>query len=107
MDRRLSAFSALAAFAGGVFVGMFLTSHRSRRMGEHIVHSAQEGSEWINERAETARRRILEAGDEAAEKLREGMREVIQNILPDLADDPEAWEDVFVQTAQDLKQMRK
>lgn len=94
---------ALGAFIGGLAIGLFFAPASGERTRRVMRVGARRTSRWLTRQVEDAQENILEAGDEAADRLKKAAEEVVNRYVPDWIGDDESWQDVYSRTAKDIE----
>lgn len=100
------------AFAGGLVAGYLLTSRSGRPFRVGTVGKIAVPGPWIESRLEDVERQlaVLESqlaatGAEFSDRVREATRQVVDQVVPVVPEDPDAWKVDGEELAQDLRFM--
>ncbi len=103
---------AAVAFAGGYLAGLLFAPASGRETRRRIARSAQEPSRWVGGQVHAfeARLAALEAqlqtlSRQFAEKMRETTQGALDQVLPSVPEDDEAWQIEGDELARNLRRM--
>ncbi len=97
---------ALAAFLGGVSLGLLWAPRSGRDTRDQLATHARTSGNWIEAQVKEANSKIRATGEEIAGKIRMATQEVVDQIIPDLATDSEEWDQAYVDAARAVRKMK-
>lgn len=98
---------AFGAFLGGLSLGLLFAPASGERTRRVMRVGARRTRRWLAHQVEDAQENILEAGDEAAHRLKKAADEVVSRYVPDLIGDEESWQEVYSRTAKDVEDEKR
>lgn len=104
--------TALAAFAGGFVAGLLLAPHSGQKMRQLIAKKAKAQSRWMEHQLEglqdqvnTLKDEVHAASQQVGDKVRTATNEVVDQVLPNLPDEADAWGVEGQDVVGDLRRM--
>ena len=98
--------ASLGALAAGFALALLYKSPRGRKVRLRLTEEASRGVHWLDHQLEEAKKKIIEAGDEAAEHIRAVVEDTVEKVIPDFGDD-DAWNDVYTETEAEVRRAKQ
>lgn len=104
--------ASVLAFAGGLVTGLIVAPHSGKKMRRLIAGRLQEEMlrmegklDTVEERMEELEEKVVQATHDLGERVMAATREAVDQVVPDLPDDPEEWEMKKGDVAGSLRKM--
>ena len=110
--RQTQLLTAITAFASGFLVGVLFAPQSGREARRRIAETAQDSSRWMGDRLQAIEtqlgaleRQIHAASAQFGEKMRGGAAKAVDQHVPSLPEDTDAWKMDREDLTHDLRQM--
>ncbi len=90
--------TAVLAFAGGLVTGLLVAPHSGKKLREMIsarVHHEMKRVEGklhdVEDKVVDLEQRVVAASQDVSERVLEATKQAVDQVVPTMPDDPEAW----------------